>query len=196
MADTKQFPPRQTEPILRTVASITRKGQGPQSHAYDDADLSPLEFLRAVYRATNLPMSVRIQAASALLPYTHHGPRPTNSVSQCTYIIPYQGTFDRDPSPGPIVDETQSFPLSASSNLPAQSEGVAPVYIDENPDPSPPIDYSTPPTPAELQEIKAAINALRPDLAHLPVPEFHLCPCGHWITGEYDCCRRELSKLN
>ena len=65
-----------------------------------------------------------------------------------------------------------------------------------NPNP----DYSTPPTPQELAEIKAAINKLRPDLAHLPIPEFHLCPCGHWITGEYDCCRalssRDPSKMN
>jgi hypothetical protein len=44
-------------------------------------------------------------------------------------------------------------------------------------------DYSTPPTPAELQEIKAAINKLRPDLAHLPIPEPRLCACGHWIFG-------------
>jgi len=76
------------------------------------------------------------------------------------------------------------------------SETPAPINIETNSYPPTLIDYSKPPTPAELQEIKAAINKLRPDLAHLPVPEFHLCPCGHWITGEYDCCRRELSKLN
>jgi len=74
---------------------------------------------------------------------------------------------------------------------------VAPVYIDENPEPSNLPDYSTPPSPTELQEIKTAINKLRPDLAHLPTPEFHLCPCGHWITGTYPCCEsRDPSKMN
>ena len=68
MADTKQSPPRQTEPMVRTVASITREGRGPQTHAYDDPDLSPIEFLQAVYRDPLLPMSIRIDAARGLLP--------------------------------------------------------------------------------------------------------------------------------
>jgi hypothetical protein len=76
MADTDQSPPRQTEtaeahgsePIARTVASITREGRGPQTHTYDDPDLSPIEFLQAVYHAAHLPMSIRIDAARGLLP--------------------------------------------------------------------------------------------------------------------------------
>src|SRR5262249_27851678 len=49
MADTNQFP--------RTVASITRKGQGPQTHTYDDPDLSPLQFLLEVMHAKHLPLA-------------------------------------------------------------------------------------------------------------------------------------------
>jgi len=71
----------------RTVASITREGRGPQPHAYDDPDLSPIEFLQAVYRDPRLPMSPRIDAARGLLPYTE--PRPANAVlSGCTIVIP------------------------------------------------------------------------------------------------------------
>ena len=63
-------------PFPRTVASITREGRGPQTHAYDDPDLSPIEFLQAVYHATHLPMSIRIDAARGLLPFTEPAPRP------------------------------------------------------------------------------------------------------------------------
>ena len=103
------------------------------------------------------------------------------------------------PGEGSANDPTRNHsqnPLPPNKALTRDDEAVAPQNLTTIPNTPPLIDYSTPPTPAELQEIKAAINALRPDLAHLPVPEFHLCPCGHWITGEYDCCRRELSKLN
>ena len=101
-----------------------------------------------------------------------------------------------DGSPEQINEKSQSFSDFANNSHQPQLETPGPTNIETNSYPPTLIDYSKPPTAAELQEIKAAINALRPDLAHLPVPEFHLCPCGHWITGEYDCCRRELSKLN
>ena len=86
MADTNPFP--------RTVASITREGRGPQTHAYDDPDLSPIEFLHAVYRDRSLPMSTRIDAARALLPYTEREPRPVNSVPRCKIVIGGLGPYD------------------------------------------------------------------------------------------------------
>jgi hypothetical protein len=101
-----------------------------------------------------------------------------------------------DGEPKQINEKSQSFSEIADNTCHPQSEAQGPSNMMRDPEPSYLPDYSQPPTPQELQEIKAAINKLRPDLAHLPVPEFHLCPCGHWITGEYDCCRRELSKLN
>ena len=201
MADANPFP--------RTVASITREGRGPQTHAYDAPDIGPLEFLQAVYHATHLPMSVRIEAARALLPYTE--PRPASTPSShigCTIVIGGLGPCAADPSPASTANHSENL-LSPNKTLTRDGEAMAPVNIEttSNPPSLPEYlqprqgsDYSTPPTPAELQEIKAAINALRPDLAHLPTPEFHLCPCGHWITGEYDCCRalssRDPSKMN
>jgi hypothetical protein len=192
MADTNPFP--------RTVASITREGRGPQTHAYDAPDIGPLEFLHAVYRDPSLPMSTRIDAARGLLPYTE--PRPASVPSShigCTIVIGGLGPCATDPEPRSPADPTRNHsqnPDPASITVTHDGDPGDPVNIETTPHPDFVPDYSTPPTPAELQEIKAAINALRPDLAHLPVPEFHLCPCGHWITGEYDCCRRELSKLN
>jgi hypothetical protein len=43
-------------------------------HPCNAPGLSPLEFLHAVYRDPLLPMSIRIDAARGLLPYTE--PRP------------------------------------------------------------------------------------------------------------------------
>ena len=78
-----------------------------------------------------------------------------------------------------------------------------PQNLTRDPEPLPSPDYSRPPTPEEIREIKAVINKLRPDLAHLPVPEPHLCACGHWMFGPCplgERCRdsslRDPSKLN
>ena len=102
MADTKQSPPRKTEPIVRTVASITREGRGPQTHAYDAPDLSPIEFLQAIYRDASLPMSIRIDAARGLLPFTEPAPRPVVQGPTLTIVI--GGIED----PEQIIGETQS----------------------------------------------------------------------------------------
>ena len=166
MADANPFP--------RTVASITREGRGPQTHAYDAPDIGPLEFLQAVYHATHLPMSVRIEAARALLPYTE--PRPASTPSShigCTIVIGGLGPCAADPSPASTGNHSQNREF-AQITVTHDAEPPAPENLTR---------YSDPPTPAELQEIKAAINRLRPDLAHLPIPEPHLCQCGHWIFG-------------
>jgi hypothetical protein len=119
---------------MATVKDFVRNGLPPQTHAYNDPDLSPIEFLQAVYHATHLPMSIRIDAARGLLPYTE--PRPATVPSpSCTIVIP---------------------PLAS-------------------------------PWPR-----------LRPDLAHLPIPEPRLCSCGHWMFGPCplgERCR-DKSKLN
>ena len=220
---------------MATVADFTRLGLGPQTHAYNDPNLSAIEFLRAVYHDTSLPMSIRIDAARGLLPFTE--PRPASiPTPQCTIVIPPlpndHGSVAQDPASVHRILQSSSVgaehshqPLSgdeSQSNIETTSHPLffdAPSCIEDhlettfanapkalleklkaealsNPNP----DYSTPPTRQELAEIKAAINKLRPDLAHLPIPEFHLCPCGHWITGECDCCRalssRDPSKMN
>jgi hypothetical protein len=188
---------------MATVADFTRLGLPPQTHAYDDPTLSAIEFLQAVYHATHLPMSTRIDAARGLLPYTE--PRPTSIPSShvgCTIVIGGLGPCDhgpgtRCPSAGSTKNHSENL-LSGSKTLTRDGEPGDPQNLTTTPEPSPFIDYSTPPTPEDIQAIKAAINALRPDLAHLPTPEFHLCPCGHWITGTYPCCERarDPSKMN
>jgi hypothetical protein len=187
---------------MATVSDFTRKGLPPQTHAYDDPTIGPLEFLQCVYRATHLPMSIRIDAARGLLPYTE--PRPASHPSSyigCTIVIGGLGPSDPSPSPGSAHDPTRNHsqnPLSASITLTHADEAVAPVNLTTIPDPSPLPNYSTPPTPEDLQAIKAAINHLRPDLAHLPMPAPHLCGCGHWMFGPCplgEQCR-DRSKLN
>ena len=178
---------------------FTHQDPQPSSHAYNDPDLSPIEFLYAVMRATHQPMSIRIQAASALLPYTHPYPRPTNSIPRCTIVIPpFEPRTPNHEAHEGDNGKSQSFSEIADNTCHPQSGGPGPSNMMTIPEPSTFIDYSTPPTPAELQEIKAAINRLRPDLAHLPVPEPHLCACGHWIFGPCPlgerCCDR--TKLN
>src|SRR5262245_13610012 len=195
MADTKQSPTRQT------VKDFVRKSPSEltgSAHPCNDPSLNPLEFLQAVYRDASFPMSIRIDAARGLLPYTE--PRPTNSFPpRRTIVIGGLGDHGSAPEdPEQFNTKSQSSSVRRSNNPHPQSGATRPLYSDENPEPSPLIDYSTPPTPSELQEIKAAINQLRPDLSHLPIPEPHLCSCGHWIFGPCPLSERcrDGSKLN
>ena len=82
MADTDQSPPRQTEPIVRTVASITREGCDPQTHAYDDPSIDAKEFLLRAMRSKHLPLSQRIKAARDVATYfVLPPPRPVTAVT-------------------------------------------------------------------------------------------------------------------
>ena len=193
MADTKQSPPRQV--VKDFVRKSPSEAPGP-AHPCDAPGLSPIEFLHAVYCDPHLPMSIRIDAARGLLPYTE--PRPACAPSShvgCKIIIGGLGPPSPDPEvPEQINENSQSFSWSALNSHQPQLDDPRPLNTETNSSPQTFIDYSTPPTPAELQEIKAAINRLRPDLAHLPVPEPHLCACGHWIFGPCPlgerCCDR------
>ena len=200
MADTKQSPPRQM--VKDFVRKSPSEAPGP-AHPCDAPGLSPIEFLQAVYRDPLLPMSIRIDAARGLLPHTEPppGPRPVYSVPRCTIVIGGPGPYNHGSSPeDPEQTNTnsQSFSVGRSNSHHAQSETPGtPNFEEMNSDHSP-IDYSTPPTPTELQEIKAVINRLRPDLAPLPVPEPRFCECGHWVFGPCplgERCR-DTSKLN
>jgi hypothetical protein len=185
------------ERILPTEA----QAPAPATHPYNDPDLSPIEFLTAVYRDPHLPMVSRIQAASALLPYTNSVPRPTAPPAYTIVIPPlsYEPWSEVcSPWPRSTGNHSQNL-VSPNTTLTHGADPQAPVNIEENPEPPPFIpDYSTPPTIQELAEIQAAISRLRPDLAHLPPPDLHLCPCGHWIAGDCDCSRfpRDPSKMN
>jgi len=162
----------------------TTQAPEPSPHLYNDRSLGPLEFLLQVMHATHLPMVTRVQAAAAILPFTNSVPKPQAIPPRCIIRI---GGFGTDPCP--TNEESQSKSEIAHINLTRDDEAQAPENLTR---------YSDPLTPEEIQQISAAVHRLRPDLHPDPtkVPEFHLCPCGHWITGEYDCCRRERSKLN
>src|SRR5262249_46006545 len=72
---------------MATVKEFVRNGLPPQTHAYNDPSLGPLEFLLNVMHAEHLPMSTRVDAARALLLFTE--PRPASIPSpQCTIVIP------------------------------------------------------------------------------------------------------------
>jgi hypothetical protein len=178
MADTNPFP--------RTVASITREGRGPQTHAYDDPNLSAKEFLLAVMHDRTLPLATRIKAASAAAPYF---PSKQNEfVPRCIIIIPPLNDFQgsgceprtpanefsaEDPDAGSTANHSQN-PFGAQITVTRDAETQAPQNLTR---------YSDPPSPEEIQQVAAAVHRLRPDLAHLPVTAPHLCRCGHWIFG-------------
>jgi hypothetical protein len=183
------------ERILPTKAEP--QAPAPTTHLYNDPSLSATEFLIAVMRDTHLPMVARIAAASALLPFTH--PAPRSVVQGC---VPYHcKIIIGGLGPAPTENHSQN-PDFASKTVTHGDDTVAPLNIERDPEPSFVPDYSTPPTATELQEIKAAINRLRPDLAELrsSQPEPHLCPCGHWIVGDCGCpplySSRDPSKMN
>ena len=123
MADTKQSPPRQV--VKDFVRKSPSEAPGP-AHPCDAPGLSPIEFLQAIYRDPLLPMSIRIDAARGLLPYTE--PRPACAPSShvgCTIVI---GGI---PDPKQINSETQSFSENRSYNHRPLPTTPGPSYIEK-----------------------------------------------------------------
>src|SRR6516225_8857715 len=123
------------------MAVRTRQDQGPSSHAYNDLDLSPIEFLHAVMHAERLPMSTRIEAAKALLPFTNPYPRPTNSVPRCTIVIGGLGPCDTARAQGPATDPTRNHsqnPIGANITLTHDQSTQAPQNLTTIPN-TPPV---------------------------------------------------------
>ena len=109
---------------------LPTEAQAPASipHAYNDPNLSPIEFLQAVYRDASLPMSIRIDAARGLLPYTEPKPAriPSSDVS-CTIVIPpfEARTPDTEAHEGDNR-KSQSFSEIANNNHHPQSVANTP----------------------------------------------------------------------
>jgi hypothetical protein len=163
----------------------------PPRHPCDNPDLNALEFLLAVMHDPTFPIAIRVKAAEGAAPY--FTPRPGEArVYPCvdahlTYIIPdhprlREALEPKSPDQAPPTEEPK--PINGKSQSKDDDDPGDPNFM---------TTYSTPPTPEDIQQITTAVHQLRPDLAHLPVPEFHLCPCGHWITGSYPCCSRKLN---
>ena len=156
------------------------------THAYDAPDLSPIEFLQAVYHATHLPMSIRIDAARGLLPFTEPAPRPVVQGPTLTIVI--GGIED----PEQINSETQLKEFLRADNCQPRCGDPDSLYTETNS--NPPtfnlfIDYSTPPDPAVFEAARK-----------WGFPEPHPCSyCGHWLTKTYPdciCTSRDPSKMN
>jgi len=174
----------------------------PRRHAYNAPDLSPIEFLQAVYNDSSLPMSIRIEAARGVLPYTE--PRPASIPPfhiGCTIVIPPFEPRTPDPgsgTPSPEQDNTisQSFSEIADNTCQPSSGAPGSSNMMTTPEPSPFATLS----PDEILHLKA--------IAHRHgLPEPHLCSyCGFWQTKTYPDCicgdltfrdlSRDPSKMN
>src|SRR5215469_12229920 len=174
------------------------------THPCNNPNLSPEEFLQRVMVDDTFSMALRVKAAAALTSIHTKAPVPPITIHiKDPYSYEYLARFPwlkefATKDPEQVNTNSQSKSRIRPDNPQPSSETPGPTNIETDSYPPTLIDYSKPPTPAELAEIKAAINTLRPDLAHHPVPEPHLCACGHWIFGPCplgeQCCDR--TKLN
>jgi len=182
---------------MATVKDFVRKDpselHGP-AHPCDAPDISGTEFLYAVMRDRSLPLTQRIRAAGELMRlYPDESFTPSLKI-----IIPYQGSLTKDP--GPDNTNQQANSPSRLYNPRPLPGAFGPSYIErtfddptftDNQIDDHYIDYSKPPSPDEIEEIKAAVHALRPDydLPSHPLT-LHLCACDHWLTFPCDCATR------
>src|SRR5215813_6167431 len=121
---------------IRTVASITREGKGPQPHLYDDPDLSPLEFMLAVMRDTTLPLAIRLDAAAKVAPFYHRRLRSLNP--HCTIVIPplsYEPWAEVcSPWPRSTANDSEN-PSASSKTLSHGGHTPAPANLRGDPEP-------------------------------------------------------------
>jgi hypothetical protein len=180
---------------MATVKEFTRIGLPPQRHAYDDPSLTALEFLLAVMHDARLPLSTRLEAARAALPYTSPFPSKVQGYVSfhCRIVIPpfEPGTPDHPPATDPTRNHSEN-PDFASKTLTHSDEAQALQNTEKTTEPSPFIDFSLPPDPAVFE---AALKY------GYPAP--HLCSfCKHWLTVTYPDCicadpsSHDPSKLN
>jgi hypothetical protein len=77
----------------------------PEPAAYDNPELPPKDFLRAVYTCSRLPMSTRIDAAKACAAYEH--PRLQQVTSDVTAVIRIEGGLPALPGTNIIMPEIE-----------------------------------------------------------------------------------------
>ena len=159
------------------------------THPCNNPNLSPEEFLQRVMVDDTFSMALRVKAAAALTSIQTKAPVPPITIHiKDPYSHEYLARFPwLNEFPEQVNTISQSKDRIRPDNPQPSSETPGLTNIETTSYPPTFIDYSTPPTPAELQEIHAAISKLRPDLAHLPAPELHLCACGHWLTFPCNC---------
>ena len=148
----------------------------PSPHAYDAPDLSATEFLTAVMHATHLPMVTRIQAASALLPYSHPAPNPVVQGPTITIVI--GGLKD----PEQINEKSQLKEFLRADNCQPRCGDPGPSNTEMNSNPPTPKPFLSTPGPSYIEKTleRLSLSEIIKIVANTPE---HLLPtctlCGH-----------------
>ena len=163
------------------------------THPCNNPNLSPIEFLEAVMHDDTFSMPLRVKAPAALTSIHTKAPQsPITIHIKDAYCHEYLARFPwlkefaaKDPEQ--INGKSQSFSSSASNNPHPRCGDPGPPNIETTSNSPTLIDYSKPPTPDEIQQIKAAVHALQPDFdPSQPVP-LYLSACGRWLTFRCNC---------
>ena len=70
-------------------------------HAYNDPDITPLEFLLACMRDPDLPLTLRMKAAEYAAPYCEARPAPVREPALTIYINGAEPRLSNEPEPEP-----------------------------------------------------------------------------------------------
>jgi len=169
---------------MATVKDFVRKGLGPEpSHAYDDPNLSAIEFLRACMHDQRLPLTTRMDAAAKLLPLTESA-RPPVRISEVKIII--EGLHDQesvaqdpDATPGGKIGNQQSKDRIRSNS---------------------PRPFLTTPGPSYIEKVleRIPLSEIMEIVSRCPDHLLPLCRCGHRMMYVYaDCgCPHPPDRLN
>jgi hypothetical protein len=89
---------------------------GPDSHSYDNPELSPKEFLLAVMRDNRLPISVRMDAAAKVAVYEHARlAQVTQDVTAGVRIV-IEGGLPELPGTNIVMPKTESSPKKTNGS--------------------------------------------------------------------------------
>jgi len=163
------------------------------THPCNNPNLSPIEFLEAVTHDDTFSIALRAKAAKALTLIHTKAPVPPITIHiKDPYSHEYLARFPwlkefATKDPEQINTNSQSKSRIRSNSRHPSSETPGPIYTETTSNPPTLIDYSKPPTPEEIQAIKAAVHALRPDYDPSQPLDLYLCACGHWLTFPCNC---------
>ena len=170
MTDRNSFPPPQDP--------------GSCAHAYDVPNLSPKEFILRVMHDPSVPIKDRMDAASRLLrlfPFDWDRPRYKVIIGGIPSLHDHGSCSEAD------------YFREGSTENDSQNRKSAQIATSHHGDDEPPLNmerYSSPLTPTEIQQIKAAVQQLCPDADLSNTPDhLTLCECGHWMLFPCKCVR-------
>ena len=163
------------------------------THPCNNPNLSPIEFLEAVMHDDAFSMAVRVKAAKALTLIHTKAPQPSVTIRiRDPYSYEYLARYPwlkefATKDPEQINGNSQSKSRIRPDNPQPSSETPGPLYTETNSYPQTLIDHSKPPTPDEIQQIKAAVHELQPNFDPSQPVQLYLCSCGHWLTFPCNC---------